>query len=74
MDASASPLLDELRRVSDLLDALIGEMSSGRPSQPRHDAHVAECEAIATRIRRAARGPGRPSNPPLGRLGRGYIW
>jgi len=67
-------LLDELRRVSADLDELIGAMSDGRPSPQRHDTHVDRVEGLAARMRRAARGAGRPVHPPLARLGGGFIW
>jgi hypothetical protein len=67
-------LLDELRRVSADLDELIGAMSNGRPSPLRHEGHVDRVERLAVRMRRAARGPGRPVHPPLARMGDGYVW
>jgi hypothetical protein len=67
-------MLDELRRVSADLDVLIADMSNGRPSQTRHDGHVDQAEQLAARIRTAARGPGRSVNPPLAKVGSGYLW
>ncbi|WP_296222730.1 hypothetical protein [uncultured Sphingomonas sp.] len=67
-------LLDELVRVSGDLDELIADMSNGRPSQSRHDGHIDQAEQLAARIRTAARGPGRSVNPPLAKVGSGYLW
>ncbi len=67
-------MLDELRRVNADLDVLIADMSNGRPSQTRHDGHVDQAEQLAARIRTAARGPGRSVNPPLAKVGSGYLW
>ncbi len=67
-------MLDQLRRVSADLDVLIADMSNGRPSQTRHDGHVDQAEQLAARIRTAARGPGRSVNPPLAKVGSGYLW
>ena len=68
------PMLDELVRVSADLDVLIADMSNGRPSQTSHDGHVDQAEQLAARIRMAARGPGRSINPPLAKVGSGYLW
>jgi hypothetical protein len=57
-------LLDELRRVSAVLDELIAAMSADEPSQPRHDRYVDQVEGLCARMRRAARGPGRTVSPP----------
>lgn len=72
--AQPKSLYDELVRVSGDLDVLIADMSNGRPSQTRHDGHVDQVEGLAARLRKAARGPGRPINPPLAKVGTGYIW
>lgn len=74
MPQAKSSLLDELRRVSGEIDELIADMSSGRPSQTQHDGHADQVVELARRMREAARGPGRPVNPPLGRHGSGYVW
>lgn len=67
-------LYDELVRVSGDLDVLIADMSDGRPSQTRHDGHIDQVEGLAARLRKAARGPGRSVNPPLAKVGTGYLW
>ncbi|OWK32282.1 hypothetical protein [Sphingomonas mucosissima] len=67
-------LYDDLVSVSGDLDVLIADMSNGRPSQTRHDGHVDQVEELAARLRKAARGPGRSVNPPLAKVGTGYIW
>jgi len=74
MPEPKSALLDELRRVSAEIDELIADMSNGRPSQTKHDGHIDQVEQLAKRMRDAARGPGRSVNPPLGRIGSGYVW
>lgn len=72
--AQPKSLYDELVRVSGDLDVLIADMGTGRPSQTRHDGHIEQAEGIAARIRAAARGPARPVNPPLAKVGTGYLW
>lgn len=74
MPVSLSPLHDELWHVSDALDVLLAEMGNGRPCQRAHDDHVDRVEVLAARMVRAARGSGRPENPPLASHGSGYIW
>ena len=74
MAGPSSPLLDELVRVSADLDVLIADMVIGRPSQTRSDGHIDQVEQLAARMRKAARGPGRIVNPPLARVGSGYLW
>lgn len=59
MPQANTPLLDELLRVSPELDQVIGELTSGRPSQPRYDDHADQVVRLAERMIRAARGPGR---------------
>ena len=71
----SDPFLEELVRVSADLDRLIADRSVGQPSQPRHDGHVDQAGALATRLHIAGRGSGRPVNPPLGRTATGgYGW
>lgn len=72
--AQPKSLYDELVSVSGDLDVLIADMSNGRPSQTRHDGHIDQVEGLAARLRKAARGPGRPINPPLAQVGSGYLW
>ena len=72
--ARSRPLIEELVRVSADLDRLIGDMETGRPSQPRHDGHIDQVERLAERMIAAARGTGRPVNAPLGRVGSGMVW
>lgn len=72
--AQPKSLYDELVRVSGDLDVLIADMSNGRPSQTRHDGHIDQVEGLAARLRKAARGPGRSVNPPLAKVGSGYLW
>lgn len=74
MPQPQSLLLDELERVSAELDVLTRDMRSGWPSQTRHDGHIDQVEQLAARMRQAARGPGRPVNPPLARVGSGCLW
>lgn len=69
-----SAMQDEVRRVVDALDHLLGEMSAGRPSPTRHDGHADQVVELGTRLIRAARGPGHAVNPPLARVGSGYLW
>lgn len=59
MPQANSQLLYELLRVSPELDQVIGEMSGGRPSQPRYDDHADQVVRLAKRMIQAARGPGR---------------
>lgn len=66
--------VDEAERVSAELDQLIADMRTGRPSQTRHDGHADQMVLLGKRLIEAARGPGRPVNPPLGRIGSGYMW
>lgn len=63
MPLSTPPLLDELLSVSAELDQVIGEMTGGRPSQPRFDDHADQVVELAGRLVRAARGPGRTLSP-----------
>ncbi len=72
--AQPKSLYDELVSVSGDLDVLIADMSNGRPSQTRHDGHIDQVEGLAGRLRKAARGPGRSVNPPLAKVGTGYLW
>ncbi|MGN6270877.1 MAG: hypothetical protein ACTHM0_13415 [Sphingomonas sp.] len=72
--ARQTKLLEELVRASGELDRLIADMETGRPSQTRHDGHIDQVERLARRLIEAARGPGRPVNPPLGRAGAGFVW
>jgi hypothetical protein len=65
---------DEIRRTVDELDEVLADMSSGRPSQFRHDGHVDQVVGLAERLIRAARGPGRPVNPPIAKTATGAIW
>lgn len=67
-------MIEELVRISADLDSLIGDMQVGRPSHTRLDGHIDQVERLAERMRRAARGPGRPVNAPLGRAGGGFVW
>lgn len=67
-------LHDECRRVSAELDLVMADMENGRPSQSRHDGHVDQVVGLATRLLSAARGPGRSDNPPLAKVGSGYLW
>ena len=66
--------VDEAERVSADLDQLIADLRAGRPSQTRHDGHVDQMVLLGRRLITAARGPGRLVNPPLGRIGAGYMW
>lgn len=59
MPQATTPLLDELLRASTELDQVIGEMTGGRPSQPRYDGHADQVVELCKRLTRAARGPGR---------------
>jgi hypothetical protein len=73
--ARSDPFLEELQRVSADLDRLIADRTTGQPSQPRHDGHIDQAEALAARLRGVGRGPGRPVNPPIGRTAAGgHIW
>lgn len=72
--AQPKSLYDDLVSISGELDVLIADMSNGRPSQTRHDGHVDQVEGLAARLRKAARGPGRLINPPLAKVGSGYLW
>ncbi len=73
--AQTNALLDECMRVSADLDRLIADMQVGRPSQTRHEGHVDQAEAMAARLTRAARGPGRPVNRPIARTANGsLVW
>lgn len=72
--AQPKSLYDDLVSISGELDVIIADMSTGRPSQTRHDGHVDQVEGLAARLRKAARGPGRSVNPPLAQVGSGYLW
>lgn len=72
--AHPDPFLDEMVRQQAALDRLIAARTQGQPSQRKHDEHVDQAEAIAASLRQAARGPGRSVNPPIARLGTGYVW
>lgn len=67
-------LVEELEDIVPELDRIIADMRCGRPSQTRHDGHVDLVEKLALRMRTAARGPGRPVNPPIGKIGESLVW
>lgn len=58
-------MVDECERVSAALDPLIASMRNGRSPLTRHSDHIDQVEALGLRLIAAARGPGRPVNPPL---------
>jgi hypothetical protein len=58
-------MVDECERVSAALDPLIARMRNGRSPLTRHGDDIDQVEALGLRLIAAARGPGRPVNPPL---------
>ena len=62
--AQDDPLADAVRRVSDDLDRWQANRSLGRPSPLRSDEQIDQVVAAAEQLLNAARGPGRPVNPP----------
>ncbi len=72
--AHADPFLDELVRVSADIDRLIADRQQSQPSHSGSDRHIDQARALAARLDRAGRGPGRPVHTPIGRTAHGYAW